>query len=337
MIEWLRLPDSLREETLYQANNQTGISAKAIEKDWWITLVLKAIQLIPDADQFIFKGGTSLSKGWGLIDRFSEDIDLALDKNRFGPDENFQKKAITELRRKSSLYVRNELKAQLNDVFMGLGLSSSEFTLITPNLTVSDQDPEIIEIHYKSLLESNNYLADKVILEISVRSMREPFGAVEINSMLNEVFTQSPWSYSPFRLQAVLPQRTFLEKIFLMHEEFLKPVEKIRSFRMSRHLYDLERMMDTTYALDAIKDHDLFDAVISHRKRFMRLSNIDYNKHKPETIDFIPPKEQYDAFRKDYNEMRLNMIYGDSPGFEDLLIRLVLLRSRLRETSPEKK
>lgn len=58
MIEWLRLPDSLREETLYQANNQTGISAKAIEKDWWITLVLKAIQLIPDADHFIFKGGT---------------------------------------------------------------------------------------------------------------------------------------------------------------------------------------------------------------------------------------------------------------------------------------
>lgn len=79
MIDWLHLTDEQRRTSIAQAAVVSGIAEKAIEKDWWVTLTLKAIFESPYAKFFIFKGGTSLSKGWKLIERFSEDIDIALD------------------------------------------------------------------------------------------------------------------------------------------------------------------------------------------------------------------------------------------------------------------
>jgi predicted nucleotidyltransferase component of viral defense system len=64
-------------------NIETGMSEKAVEKDWWVTLVLKAVFALPMSQHFVFKGGTSLSKGWKLVERLSEDIDIALAPEAF--------------------------------------------------------------------------------------------------------------------------------------------------------------------------------------------------------------------------------------------------------------
>ena len=102
---WLTLSKERRMELLNQATELTGLPEIAIEKDWWVTLALKASFDLKYSPSIVFKGGTSLSKGWNLIERFSEDIDLAIDKKLFGFDDDISKSQIKNLRKKSCEFI----------------------------------------------------------------------------------------------------------------------------------------------------------------------------------------------------------------------------------------
>src|SRR5690606_1773777 len=110
-------------------------------------------------------------------------------------------------------------------------------------------DPQIIEIHYKSVFDTSDYLPQKVLIETSSRSLTEPTEERAINSILSAQFPDLNFASKPFSIATVLPQRTFLEKVFLLHEEFSQVPEKIRVHRLTRHLYDLERLMDTEHGI----------------------------------------------------------------------------------------
>src|SRR5205814_7589456 len=99
--KWLNISKERRVEILNQISNNTGLPAVAIEKDWWVTLVLNASFALAYSNNIVFKGGTSLSKGWNLIDRFSEDLDLAVDRKFFGYEGDINKGQIRSLRKKS--------------------------------------------------------------------------------------------------------------------------------------------------------------------------------------------------------------------------------------------
>lgn len=124
MTGWLKLTNEQRKATIDQAVKLSGINAKAIEKDWWVTLTLKALFQSAYSKYFVFKGGTSLSKCWKLISRFSEDIDIALSPEAFGMEyiENPSKSAITHLKKKGYSFTSNELKAELENQILCLGL-----------------------------------------------------------------------------------------------------------------------------------------------------------------------------------------------------------------------
>jgi len=115
MIKWLQLTDEQRKISLVQASIQSGINVKAIEKDWWVTLTLKALFQSAFATQPVFKGGTSLSKCWKLIERFSEGIDIALDPEAFRMKyvENLTKGHVERLKRKGCEFTSVTLKAEL--------------------------------------------------------------------------------------------------------------------------------------------------------------------------------------------------------------------------------
>lgn len=81
MLKWISIPGKRRLALLEEASSRSGLPLKSIEKDWWVTVALKAVFATPHAAGILFKGGTSLSKGWGLIERFSEDVDLAIDRH----------------------------------------------------------------------------------------------------------------------------------------------------------------------------------------------------------------------------------------------------------------
>jgi hypothetical protein len=139
-----------------------------------------------------------------------------------------------------------------------------------------------------------------------------------------------PFSGDPFTVLTVDPKRTFLEKMFLLHEEFSKPQEKIRYERMSRHLYDLEKLMDTEFGIAALNDPELYDLIVQHRAKYTAIRGIDYKSHAPASINFIPPPEVLAQWERDYGLMQQSMIYGASLSFTTLIKRLEELKQRCR-------
>ncbi len=328
--EWLKLSKERKIDILNQASNRTGLPANAIEKDWWVTLTLNASFNLEYSSQIIFKGGTSLSKGWKLIERFSEDIDLAIDRKYFGFDGDISKNQIKKLRKKSCRFITTDFVSDLKNKFTEWK-AIDECKLNAQEVEVSDKDPQVIEIDYNSVLEKSEYLLQRVLIEISSRSLMEPSEKREINSLIGEVINDQPFTTKSFKISTVLPQRTFLEKIFLLHEEFSQNIQRMRTERLSRHLYDLEKLMDTEFGKAALNDKDLFEHIVNHRKKFNAIRGLDYSNHIRGKIKLIPPAEVIKEWEADYNTMKENMIYGESLNFNSLIKRIEELQMRVNQ------
>ena len=111
--------------------------------------------------------------------------------------------------------------------------------------------------------------------------------------------------------------------MFLLHEEFQKPIDRVRIDRMSRHLYDIERLMRTDFLNIALSNKDLYQDIVSHRKTITAIRGIDYSLHQPNTINPIPPDEIIEAWGSDYADMCETMIYGERLSFDELMIRII--------------
>lgn len=331
MIEWLALDSRRQREILNQAAHLTGLPAKAIEKDWWVTLVLKAIFTSTLSQNLVFKGGTSLSKAWDLISRFSEDIDLGLDREVLGFKGELSKTQIKKLREASFNFITNDLKAIIEKALLDLGVKPDQFKITAREGVDNDTDPQILIVEYNTVLERNPYISDRVLIEVGARGLREPTAEREIQSVIGATFPKQVFSGTPFKIIAVDPKRTFLEKAFLLHEEFKKPADKIRHERLSRHLYDLDMLMDTEHGEGALKDRDLYNGIVEHRSRYNQIRGIDYNEHHPSLINFIPPDTVKELWEEDYKVMRDNMIYRESKDFVALMSRMAELLQRFRD------
>lgn len=335
MTGWLKLTDDQRRETLTQAQVRSGIIVKALEKDWWVTLTLKALFQSAYGQCMVFKGGTSLSKGWKLISRFSEDIDIALDPQAFGMtyEESPSKNYVNQLKRQGCAFTSNELRQDLSTQFTNLGVPEEVISVEAEPVPLSrpDTDPQTLHIRYPSLYEPNPYIADEVKIEVSVRSLRTPYTVRPILSILSEVFPNQAYVEIPFNVDIVEPRKTFLEKAFLLHEEFNKPDKtRIRYERMSRHFYDLIMNMNNGIADGALADHDLYDHLIRHRQGYSRISWVDYSSLNHTTLSFLPPAEMMHLYRDDYAIMQEHMIYEESLPFEKVIEQLKYLQGLFR-------
>lgn len=330
---WLTLPTERRIDILNQATEFTGLPVVAIEKDWWVTLALNACFSLPYSEHIIFKGGTSLSKAWNLIERFSEDIDLALDRKFLGFEGDISKTQIRKLRTKSCEFISTVFVEDLKKVFTEWN-AINECSIIAQEVKDHDKDPQIIEIHYKSVLETSDYLPQKVLIEVGSRSLTEPTAPKAINSILGSQFPDLNFADKPFNIAVVLPQRTFLEKVFLLHEEFSQAPEKIRVHRLTRHLYDLEKLMDTEHGIEALKNTELYNNIVAHREKFNAIRGLDYANHTPDKISIIPPDTIVKQWEQDYQAMTQYMIYGNLLTFDKLINRISELQKRINGIQP---
>jgi len=329
---WLTLSKERRIEVLNQATELTGLPAVAIEKDWWVTLALNASFSLPYSKNIVFKGGTSLSKGWDLIERFSEDIDLAIDRKFFGFEGDISKTQIKKLRKESCEFISTKFLEDLTKVLTE-SKTIDGCKLIAQPVIDSDKDPQTIEIHYNSVIDTSEYLPQRILIEVSSRSLMEPTENRKINSIISANFPKQNFATKPFVISTVLPQRTFLEKVFLIHEEFSQKPEKIRIDRLSRHLYDLEKLMDTEHGIEALKNTELYNNIIAHRERFNTIRGIDYSNHLPSKIKIIPPDAVIKDYEKDYEAMTNFMIYGNSLTFKKMIERISELQKRINGIS----
>lgn len=211
MTDWIYLTDEQRLETLQAAARESGIGAKALEKDWWVTVVLKALFTGQFRTFLVFKGGTSLSKGWDLIERFSEDIDIVLDPRIFEmPYQAAPTKSYVEKLKKTGYkFTTNEIKVDLEQSLDLLGLPSGTYEVMAEDVDPvhTDKDPQVLYVKFKSLLEPNPYLTPPVKVEIGVRSDREPWTVCHVQSLLTTYFPSHAYAETPFEVGVIDPEK----------------------------------------------------------------------------------------------------------------------------------
>jgi predicted nucleotidyltransferase component of viral defense system len=331
---WINLTKDQKTQVLEQTGIAKGLPAFVVEKDWWVCILLKAIFQSQYADSIIFNGGTSLSKAYQLIDRFSEDVDLIIDRHLLGFDTLDSGTQIKTLRKASGSFIIHEFREALIYQLEQMGISQEQYE-IRYNKHVDDtSDPNILEIYYSPVVPiSNAYIQQRVLLEMGARSLTEPAEAKSIISFIDENYKGLPFAESAFDVKVVVPTRTFIEKVLLLHEEFSKPLDKIRTDRLTRHLYDLDKMMQAGYGEQAIADDELFQTIVEHRKTVHPIRGLDYSNHEKGKLKIIPPDEVLSKWKEDYKTMQKNMIVGESLSWESLLKNMKHIENSLNRVS----
>lgn len=228
MIHWQQYNDIEKIQLLDIVSAAKKLPRLAIEKDWWVTVVLMAISKTKYSDLYSFKGGTSLSKGWNLIERFSEDADIAIKREGRFSINGDTKSQLAKVRRSSRHYITKELPEELTNILSQMGVYNfsvePEISRFIEGKDIelrADTHPSVLYVNYKSVLpETSEYILSRVKIEISCLSMNEPIEEKIISSFISEVKPDTDEVRVKFK--TVLPTRTFLEKIFLLHEEFQK-------------------------------------------------------------------------------------------------------------------
>lgn len=316
--EFYKLKEAEKIEVFTAVAQQKGLPVYAVEKDWWVVQTLDIIfSQLEVAEHLLFKGGTSLSKAWQLISRFSEDIDLALNREYLGFDSGLiSKSQVKKLRETSFEFVTTTFYEALQKAFAEKGYTDVTFDF--ENLGDGDQDPVSILIFYPAVTEHSEYVLPRVKVELGSRSLKDPFTNCDIISFVGEQFSKQPFADSPINVPCVNPERTYLEKLFLLHEEFKKPNDKIRVERLSRHLYDITKIYNSGHKHKAY-NQELIVSIIEHRERFNGMRGVDYGTLYPPNLNPIPPDDFIKAWEDDYKTMQTNMIPENSPKFTDLL------------------
>ena len=306
---------------LEQTAVKQGLPKQAIEKDLWVTAVIQMLFSLPCADNLVFKGGTSLSKVWRLISRFSEDIDLAIDRAVFELEGDLTKKQVKRLRKASSLFVRDTLYQQLAEAVGQTPLK--DLCKIEPEPDgegdTTYPEPRSIFISYQSVFDDKlGYIPPIIKIEAGARSLLEPYAETTITSIAEETLPTISTTLKDVKVKTAIAEKTFLEKAFLLHELF-SINDKVEARRRSRHIYDLHMMMQQGIADKAIPNEELWQTIHHHRSTLTSMSGVDYSMDIRKNIQLIPPKESLTDWKKDYEEMSSAMIYGERPAFEKLL------------------
>ena len=343
MSKWIDFSLDERKAMIQGVVESRQIDEAAVEKDWWVTAVLYALFHTSVSGYLLFKGGTSLSKGWDIINRFSEDIDLALSRDYFLNVKQLSCASCTNntqiqnLREKGQDFLFGEFKDEFSAKLAELGI---EVTVLTdnditnekgePRKVPHDKDPSVLYVQYPSLYNSQAaYAIPTVKVEISVLSMYEPYEMRRISSLIEQTYKDEDVDSDLVQtIRTVSPARTFLEKAFLLCEEHQK--DEPRTHRMTRHFYDLAKLMQTPYAEMALNDLLLYREIVEHRRKFYHVGHVDYDKELPANIQIVPSDELMSAYEADYNEMKESFIYGQPLAFGELMEKIKNLQKRFR-------
>ena len=337
MNKFLTLTKEQRAAVFERVGASVGLPMQTVEKDFWVTVILQAVFSLPVAQHLIFKGGTSLSKAWGLISRFSEDIDLAVNPMALGAAEgDLTKKQIKKLRKASSLFVSEQLTPMLCAKINEMGMSAFLNIEAQPNGEGDNTYPEPrqIYIRYQSVFEKPlTYLRPDVVLEVSARSLIEPAMPTHVSCILAD--------YIPIQsacdavVHTAIPAKTMVEKMFLLHELFSVPGHGTRAERKSRHLYDLYQMMQQDFAQEAITNDALWESIRHHREVFTSVQGVDYSGDVRQRICLLPREDIVAIWQSDYETMRSSMIHGSAPTWDELIEQITILQNKTRKKLEE--
>ncbi|MBW7893723.1 MAG: nucleotidyl transferase AbiEii/AbiGii toxin family protein [Opitutaceae bacterium] len=341
MKTFLQIPAERRRLAFQQVDATMGLQAFSVEKDFWVCWTLRELFALPSIGEHLtFKGGTSLSKAWHLIKRFSEDIDLIIDKGPLGfagtaaPDQAPSKK-----QRKARLDALMVACRQWVQGKLQPALAARIAELLGPEGWKLEVDPDMADgqcllFHYPSVFPPTGagYVPPKVKIELGARSDDWPHEEKLITPYVLDLFPDlDPDRTTSVRVLAA--ERTFWEKACLLHEETFRPADKPRKIRMARHYYDLWCLLGAGIGERALADTALFARVAEHREIFFRYSWVDYSTHRAGSFRLVPGAGQKSGWQADYDEMRGPMFYGETPPFDEILAAVQNFQDRFNATA----
>lgn len=327
MEEFLSFSEDRKRMVCEQAQNKLGLPPATIEKDFWVCWTLKKLFDLPGwGSRITFKGGTSLSKGWALIERFSEDIDIVIDRDALGfggdnapehaPSKKQMRKRLDALKAASQLCVNQTLLPLLSEA-IAQDMPKTLAWQLDPD--PDDPDGQTLLLTYPTAFaDQTAYLPQMVKIELGARSDTEPTEKIDIQPYLKDAFPDL-FFQARFALKAVSRERTFWEKAMLLHEETFRPPDKKRKARMARHYYDLYCLIEAGIGQNAAGDQDLFERIAAHRQVYFRYAWVNYDTLCPGHLRLVPPDMQLAAWKADYAAMKDEMFFGKPPAFDDLM------------------
>lgn len=323
--------DEHRKRILFETTARNmKVSSVIIEKDFWVCVVLDyLLNKSQYKDFFIFKGGTSLSKCYDVIKRFSEDVDLVLKWDAIGFDDeevyqersnNQNYKFETQMNEKGAKFIQNELK---QDLIENLASHISGMTIES-----DETDPMVLYVKYPASYR-DEYINQRVKLEIGPVAAKTPTEIKQIEPYCFAYFNVD--NKEPFNANIVTIARTFWEKLLILCAECNRPMEKRTPSRYSRHYYDVYMIYKSAFSNDVLKDKSLFETVKAFKSKYYRTSWSKIENCYLSSITIIPNQQRLNDLEKDYQSMS-EMIFSNRPSFKQIIDGLSELEIQLRST-----
>jgi hypothetical protein len=334
MPQFIKLSQPEKNELIIRASSKLHISPVLVEKDFWVSWLLNKIFQHEISKDIIFKGGTSLSKCYGIISRFSEDIDLTIDRKIFNNPENEESLSNKGLQRliesndkHASDFVNQTFKPILESIF------TLELGEVGWKITPDEDEPKNLRFHYPSGIRTTDdpYVKQSVLIELGVRGEINPHEIKAVISYMEKAFADllDPETSD---IRTLSPLRTFWEKVTLLHAENHRPIEKSFGDRLSRHYYDLYQMIKDGVADRAISNLSLLYDVIDHKKKYFRAGWAQYETAVPGTLSITPNSYLQGILEKDYAQMQ-HMLFDEIPEFHVIIESLQRFEDRINDVN----
>jgi len=315
---------SQQRQELFAATAQAmGITPAAAEKDFWIVWVLMQLFSLPEwADRLRFKGGTSLSKAYGIIQRFSEDIDLILDWTGLSEQDPQAPRSKTQQGK-----LNDRINEEAQKLIQGPLLTAIQ-EAVSPacQVALDRADPHTINIEYPALF-APGYLRPVVRLEIGPLAAMLPMEQCRVQSYAAEHFSRV-FQEPSIQVPTIRAERSFWEKLTILHAEAHRPEDKPLPPRYARHYYDVYRLANSQYAEQALVDTPLLAEVVAFKEKFYPVGWASYSTATPQGLQLLPAGVHKDALKRDYAAMA-EMIFGEIPEFDQLIDTLNDLQTRI--------
>ncbi len=327
-----KINENDRKALFHNTAAKMGMTDAIIEKDFWVCYMLDYLfHRSQWKDKIAFKGGTSLSKAYGLIERFSEDIDLILDwcVLGYGIDEPWENRSNTkqdifnkEANARAEVFLHDTfLPAISGDLTIELGENVKYY--------IDGNDPQTVKIAYPNSFSDTSILQE-IRLEIGAMAAWTPAKNATITPYAAEQYARL-FEQPSTEVLTVLPERTFWEKVTILHREAFRPEDRPFPSRYSRHYYDLYKMMRTPVKDNALSDNDLLERVVKFKDKFYRCPWARYDLAKRGTMKLLPPDYNMAKLRSDYEHMQ-NMLFGIKPSFDEIMNAMAQLEEEINDS-----
>ena len=317
-----QLPEKDRAELFQETAAKLDLRPGVVEKDFWVCWTLSRLfSGQRDGPKMLFKGGTSLSKAYNAIKRFSEDIDLSLDRHDLGfvgSRDPLYATGSNEIRRlRESLdstykaFVRDKLFPQLLDEFASI-LGSSKWSI-----RIEEENQQmLIILEYPSQIPKEDYLRQTVVMEFGATSDHDMTENMPITPFAAEQFP-AMFSKPSSTVRVYDPSRTFWEKATILHYNYhVNDATKVD--RTSRHYYDVVLLDRGSIGQAALQDPSLLLAVAKYKRIFFPKTSAKYEEAKVGTLRLVPQQDLIAPLRADYGKMQL-MLYDKPPTFDEII------------------